>query len=224
MAKRKQVFSFNEKFLKLGFTLVEINGEVRPQCVLCLKVLAHSSLKETKLQRHLKSKHKKYLDKDLKFFKGKELHVKKSRIDRPSIWGGVAYSHKNAVQASFSVAWKTARTKALHATGERLVKPAAVKMARIMCGEAVENKLAMGMLSDSTIKRRIEKLSVDILQQTIAAAKQSGKFSLQLDETTDTGNDAQLMVFVRYRAADDYVEQFLFLPSAFQKYHGGRNI
>ena len=171
MAKRKQVFSFNEKFLKLGFTSVEINGEVRPQCVLCLKVLAHSSLKETKLQRHLKSKHKKYLDKDLKFFKGKELHVKRSRIDRPSIWGGVAYSHKNAVQASFSVAWKTARTKALHATGERLVKSATVKMARIMCGEVVENKLAMGMLSDSTIKRRIEKLSVDILQQTIAAAK-----------------------------------------------------
>ena len=31
-----------------------------------------------------------------------------------------------------------------------------------------------------------------------------------LGETTDGGNDAQLMVSVRYRAADDYVEQFLF--------------
>ena len=49
MAKRKQVFSFNEKFLKLGFTSVEVNGEVRPHSVLCLEVLAHSSLKETKL-------------------------------------------------------------------------------------------------------------------------------------------------------------------------------
>ena len=104
MAKRKQIFSYNEDFLNFGFTSVEVNGEVRPQCVLCLQVLAHSSLKEAKLQRHLKSKHEKYLGKDYKFFKSKEPHAKRSRIDRPSIWGGVAYSHKDAVQASFSVA------------------------------------------------------------------------------------------------------------------------
>ena len=114
------------------------------------------------------------------------------------------------MRVSSSVAWNIARTKAPHTTGERLVKPAAIEMARIMCGEAVANKLAMVPLSDNTIKRRIEELSVDILQQTIVAVEQSGKFSLQLDETTDIGNDAQLMVFVRYRAADDYVEQFLF--------------
>ena len=73
---------------------------------------------------------------------------------------------------------------------DRLVKPAAVEMARIMCGEAVANKLAMVPLSDNTIKRRIEELSVDILQQIIGAVKQSEKFSLQLDETTDIGNYA----------------------------------
>ena len=173
MAKRKQVFSFNEKFLKLGFTSVEVNEEVRPWCVLCLEVLAHSSLKETKLQRHLESKHKKYLDKDHAFFENKKQHVKRSRVDRPSIWGGVAYSHKDVVRASFSVAWKIARTKAPHTTAERLVKPAAVEMARTMCGEAVANKLAMIPLSDNTMKRRIEELSGDILQQTIAAVKQS---------------------------------------------------
>jgi len=31
-----------------------------------------------------------------------------------------------------------------------------------------------------------------------------------LDETTDIGNDAQLMVFVRYLDTNDYMEQFLF--------------
>ena len=109
MAERKQVFSYNANFLKLGFTSVEVNGEVRPQSVLCLEVLAHSSLKEIKLKRHLESKHEKYFDKDHEFFKSKELHAKRSRIDRPSIWGGVAYSHKDAVRSSFSVAWKIAR-------------------------------------------------------------------------------------------------------------------
>ena len=75
-------------------------------------------------------------------------------------------------------------------------------------------------LSDNTIKRRIEELSVDILQQTIAAVTLSGKFSLQLGETTDIGNDAQLMVFVRYRDADDYVKQFLFCRQLFKNTTG----
>ena len=61
--------------------------------MLCFEVLAHSFLKETKLKRHLESKHEKCLDKDHAFFKSKELHAKRSRIDRPSMWGGIAYSH-----------------------------------------------------------------------------------------------------------------------------------
>ena len=33
---------------------------------------------------------------------------------------------------------------------------------------------------------------------------------MQLDETTDIGSDAQLIVFVRYFDTNDFVEQFLF--------------
>ena len=83
-------------------------------------------------------------------------------------------------------------------------------MARVLCGDAVANKLAMVPLSNDTIKRCIQEISEDILQQTIASVKRSGKFSLQLDETTDIGNDAQLMVFGRYLDTNDYMEQFLF--------------
>ena len=35
MAKRKQVFAYDDDYLKLGFTSVEVNGEVRSQRVLC---------------------------------------------------------------------------------------------------------------------------------------------------------------------------------------------
>ena len=35
MAKRKQVFAYNVDYLKLGFTSVKVNGESRPQRVLC---------------------------------------------------------------------------------------------------------------------------------------------------------------------------------------------
>ena len=67
-----QVFAYNDNYLKLGFTSVEVNGEVRPQCVLCLKVLVHSSLKEAKLRWHLEANHEKFVNKTLDVFKEKE--------------------------------------------------------------------------------------------------------------------------------------------------------
>ena len=178
--------------------------------MLCLTVLAHSSLKETKLRRHLESNHGNFVNKSLEVFKEKEHQVKRSRIDRPTAWGGIIYSHSHAVRASFAVAWKIARAKAPHTAVENLIKPACVEMARIMCGDAVANKLEMVPLSNDTMKLRIKKLSRNILQQTIAAIRHCERFSLQLDETTDIGSDAQLMVFVRYFDTNDFVEQFLF--------------
>ena len=113
------------------------------------------------------------------------------------------------MRASFFVSWKIAQEKVPRTAGENLIKPAAVKMAWILCGDAVTNKLAI-LLSNDNIKWRIQELSEDVLQQTIAFVKRNGKFSLQLDEITDIGNDAQLMVSVQYLDTNDYMEQFLF--------------
>ena len=88
----------------------------------------------------------------------------------------------------FFVSWKIAREKVPHTAGENLINPKAVEMARILCGDAIANKLAMVSLSNNTIKRRIQEISEDVLQQT--SVKRGRKFSLQLDETTDIGNDA----------------------------------
>ena len=119
-------------------------------------------------------------------------------------------SHNKAVRVSSFVSWKIVREKAPHTAVENFIKPATVEMSRILCGDAVANKLAMVPLSNDTIKWRIQEIS-DVLQQTIASVKRSGKFSLQLDETIDIGNDAQLMMFARYLIdTNDYMEQFLF--------------
>ena len=100
------------------------------------------------------------------------------------------------MHAFFAVAWKIACAKAPHTAGENLIKPASVEMARIMCGDAVANKLEMVPLSKDTMMQCIEELSRNVLQQTITAIRRCERFSLQLDETTDIGSDAQLMVFV----------------------------
>ena len=169
-------------------------------------------MKEAKFRWHLEADHEKFVNKTLDVFKEKEHQVKRSRIDRPAAWGIVAYFRNKAVRVFFFVSWKIAQEKAPHTAGENLIKPAAVEMARILCGDVVANKLAMIPLSNDTIKRRIQEISEDALQQIIASVKRSGKFSLQLDETTDIGNDAQLMVFVQYLDKNNYMEQFLFCP------------
>ena len=166
-------------------------------------------MSKAKLKRHMTTNHANCVSKDLAFKKNKEQQIKRSRIDRSD--NAAIYSHHKALRASCKVALRITKTKALHTYGETLVKPAAVDaMAREVCGDDVANKLAMVTLSRCTIKRRINDLSDNILTQTIGRIKESGKFSLQLDETTDVESNAQLMVFVRYRTEEDYEEQFLF--------------
>ena len=48
---------FDDAFVGLGFTSVMVGAEERPQCLLCLKVLAVESLKPNKLKLHLETTH-----------------------------------------------------------------------------------------------------------------------------------------------------------------------
>ena len=48
---------------------------------------------------------------------------------------------KQATLASCVVAWHIARAKKPHSIGEKLIKPAAIDMVRIMCGDDVAKKL-----------------------------------------------------------------------------------
>ena len=69
MSVRKRKYS--NDFLKWGFTDIVIAGVERPQCVLCLEVLAHESMKPAKLQRHLETKHPALKYKSIDFLKQK---------------------------------------------------------------------------------------------------------------------------------------------------------
>jgi len=50
------------------------------------------------------------------------------------------------VRVSFTVSWKNSGAKAPRTAGESLVKPAAVKIARIMCSEAAAQGCATKQL------------------------------------------------------------------------------
>uniref|UniRef100_A0A8C2E398 HAT C-terminal dimerisation domain-containing protein n=1 Tax=Cyprinus carpio TaxID=7962 RepID=A0A8C2E398_CYPCA len=65
-------------------------------------------------------------------------------------------------------------------------------------------------LSDGTVSRRITDMAQDIKCQLIDRVKKSGRYSLQLDESTDVSSTAQLLVFVRYIFEGKLNEEMLF--------------
>ena len=55
MSVKKQ--RYNDSYSEYGFTCIINNGEERPQCVICNKVLSNDSLKPRKLKQHLHNVH-----------------------------------------------------------------------------------------------------------------------------------------------------------------------
>ncbi|XP_068250356.1 zinc finger BED domain-containing protein 5-like [Palaemon carinicauda] len=86
----------------------------------------------------------------------------------------------------------------------------------VVCGEV----LSHDSLKENKLKRHLQgkyptlagkyQMSGDIKEQVVAAIKDSGKFSLQLDESTNVSDDVQLLVYVRYQGKSDIEENFLF--------------
>ena len=64
-----------------------------------------------------------------------------------------------------------------------------------MHGDKFAKKLDVVPLSDNTISRRISDMGEDVKCQVIDRVKKS-KYALQLDESTDIANCAQLLVLV----------------------------
>lgn len=199
---------YDTKYLQFGFSFVIVNGEERPQCLICLKVLANDTMKPCKLKQHLQL-HPQHLDKGVDFFERSQQNVKKMKMDKT---GSFFATNSKVVEASYVVALEIAKQKKPHTVGETLVKPCAMKMVEIVLGNGLEKKLAAVSLSDNTVQRRIADMSVDIKDQVVSEIKAAkfGIFSIQLDESTDVSSCAQLLVFVRYVHAGAIKEEFLF--------------
>lgn len=200
---------YSSDFLKYGFTSIVVASVEKPQCVICNDILSAESMKPNKLIRHFNTKHPNFADKDIDFFKRKADSVKRSRLD-----SGGLYQQQNvaAVEASYLVALRIAKAKKPHTIAEDLLLPCTKDIVRLMLGTEYVKKLNPISLSNDTVKRRIEDMSSDILQQVVDEIKSTplGIFSMQLDESTDVANCSQLMVYVRYVRDCDFKDEFLF--------------
>ncbi|XP_077966629.1 zinc finger BED domain-containing protein 5-like [Styela clava] len=199
--------SGQQKFLEFGFTSINDHGVAKPQCVLCYAVLSNESLKENKLKRHFETKHPQYVEKNRIYFQHREAELKRSRFC--SATNPVIFDSKQATLASYVVAQRIAREIKPHTIGERLVKPAAIDMTSLICRDDVASKLPSVSLSNDTQKSH-RRPFIEYKKPSGCPDEKSGKWSYQLDESTDTGKYAQVMVYVRYEGELDLEEEFLF--------------
>ncbi|XP_075833987.1 protein FAM200C-like isoform X1 [Microtus pennsylvanicus] len=200
---------YSEEFLRYGFTSKTTAGVEKPQCVICGDVLSAESMKPNKLKRHFDSKHLSFADKDINYFRSKADELKKARLDT-----GSKYPKQNviAVEFSYLVALRIARTMKPHSFAEDLLLPAAKDSVRVLIGKEFGMQLSAVSLSNDTVRRRINDMSADILNQVIQEIKSAPLpiFSIQLDESTDVTNCSQLLVYVRYINDGDFKDEFLF--------------
>lgn len=83
-AKRRR---YQDDYIRYGFTCLLVDGDARPQCVLCTEVLANDCLKPGKMKRHLHTKHPTHIDKTIDFFRRKEQYLRSK--------ASIGYTHYN---------------------------------------------------------------------------------------------------------------------------------
>ena len=135
---------YDPQYLDCGFSEGP-NG--KPQCVLCMEMLALESMKPSKMKRHLETNHVQCAKKPHEFFErnAEELLRQKSVV-----------LFKNPVDkltllASFKVAWRIVKAGKPFTVGEDLIVPCLLDVSDALeLGHTVERKLQKIALSDTT--------------------------------------------------------------------------
>ncbi|GBP20821.1 Protein FAM200B [Eumeta japonica] len=89
---------FCDEYLAFGLPRTNLNGEERPQCVICYEVLSNESMKPAKLQRHLEKKHQDLHEKSQSLLKINASKLERSKIT--IIKNATGANNESAVLAS----------------------------------------------------------------------------------------------------------------------------
>jgi len=165
-------------------------------------------LKPAKLKEHLTSIHPRNALESVESFR-----CKKAQFEKGGTLPKFEFikTQKPCLEASYKVAYRVAQENKPHTIEETLVKPCALEMTELVYGTEHKKKLETAPLSNDTINSRIADISDNILEQVMEELKASPfPFSIQLDESTDVSQCAQLLAYVRYMHADAIKEEFLF--------------
>lgn len=158
---------YDESYLQYGFTCSSHNNEEQPVCLICKEVLAAESMKPSKLQRHLNTKHATLSKKPIEYF---ERLLQTSNKEKNTLEKYVTLNDKYLL-ASYEVSYLIAKTKKPFTIGEQLLLPAAIRMSEIVHGKQYAAEISKIPLSNDTVSKRISDISNDQFQQLLMRLK-----------------------------------------------------
>jgi hypothetical protein len=130
---------YNE-YLSFGF-ISSGEEEPRPTCVVCGKKLANQAMVQSKLKRHLRTKHSHFCEKRTAYFK------RLIRADQTYLakqWTKMTTISDKAEEASYAVTEIVAKKKkkiTSHTIAELVILPACCKIVNNMFGEEYEKEI-----------------------------------------------------------------------------------
>jgi hypothetical protein len=199
---------YKEEYIEFGFIPSESDNSL-PFCLICSKVLSNESMVPSKLLRHYESKHS-----DKNYNKSDFERMYKERRDQANKFKKICTVPQKAQMASYKISQLLVKTKKPHTDGEKIILPALKIAAETILDPSAVQKLIQIPLSDNTVSRRIVDMS-DILSQIQEHFNDEKdplekKWAIQIDESTDISNKAQVIAFLRFVKDGDIVEQFFF--------------
>ncbi|XP_044744747.1 protein ZBED8-like [Coccinella septempunctata] len=104
---------------------------------------------------------------------------------------------------------KVAKSGKPHTIGEQLILPVVEEVLKTVLHKSPFDILKRIPLSNNTVQRRIDEMSSDI-ESFLCNYLQTTHFSIQLDESTLSGNEALLLAHVRFVMDEEMHEELLF--------------
>ncbi|UYV82490.1 hypothetical protein LAZ67_21002496 [Cordylochernes scorpioides] len=210
--KRKYV----EDYLKYGF-IPSVKDPSLPFCLICQKTLSNETMVPSKLLRHIETNHREQMNNPISYFE----NIRSSFQKQSKKFKKFMTTSDEAQTASYMIAQLIARKKKAHAEAEEIILPALKIVAGCMLTNDAMEKVTKIPLSSKTIARRIEDMSEDIeLQIKQYFNDSSTKWAIQLDETTDVSNKAQLLAFLRFVDTGKIVNNYYFCKELKQRTTG----
>ena len=172
-----------------GFIFTANATKPSPLPAVCGEKLSHSAMVPSKLKRHLQLKHPSLENNPADYF----LRLIKHTEKQVSFMNNAVKINEKALKASFQVAELVVKSKKPHTIAESLILPACKAIVKEMLGPDAVQEVTEVLLSDNTISRHIDDISVHI--ETIVLEKiHIGKhISPQLDVYTDISKNVQLL-------------------------------
>lgn len=205
---KKKCRQYSIEYLNYGFIASPTNAQL-PLCLLCEQVFSNEAMKPSRLKEHLMKIHPDKANRERPFFQA--LKDKHGRRTISSLFAKKSSQSDSGLVASYNISLLIAKSGQPFTVGEKLVLPAIKEVISTVMERDPTQVLNSIPLSNDTVARRINEMGADTEEQLCAILRDS-PFTIQLDETTTSDNNALLMAYVRFKApsSEELAEEFFF--------------